>query len=566
MDELDILFLNLHRRYMNSMPRYGGFLGIFLLSAFLKSEGFESKSFAGSLEEGLKHLEKIHPAMIGLYCDYENVTENIFLSRYIKDQFKIPVIVGGPQSTALDENFFRKSKCDVIVRYEGELTMLDLMNFFLEDVGALEKIHGISYLTPEGIKTNPERALIRNLDSLPFIDENCYLEPRYFYRGLSLMTGRGCPFHCAFCHEGSHTRAVRFRSVKNILAEIDLYLKKYHGNDLTILFTDDTFTLDPKRVREICDGLSERLKKYRFNWFCEGHVHTMFKNPEMIRDLARGGCYRIQLGIESGTERVLNSYGKNSTPEEIFEVVKMCRDAGIEQIFGNIILGGAHFSREIFEQDKKFALDLIKESQGTVEIGTLTFWPLAETRMTRDPKNFGIKIIDPDFLTAVGDFPQIETAELDRFEINEMEKDLIESIQLLMLEMLETWQVPTKLIMTWFLRRSMWFHILHQNEILFSYYEMIFLGEGFHSSQIENLSIAHPMRIASMCRYLNRIDESTVEIRGEILKGIEIDILLLTTGKLSVEEISSRLGIEIDQVIEILSRLEHKHLIVYSLH
>ena len=138
----------------------------------------------------------------------------------------------------------------------------------------------------------------------------------------------------------------------------------------------------------------------------------------MIRDLARGGCYRIQLGIESGTERVLNSYGKNSTPEEIFEVVKMCRDAGIEQIFGNIILGGAHFSREIFEQDKKFALDLLKESQGTVEIGTLTFWPLAETRMTRDPKNFGIKIIDPDFLTAVGDFPQIETAELDRFDLN----------------------------------------------------------------------------------------------------------------------------------------------------
>lgn len=569
---LDILFLNLHRRYLNIEPTHGGFLGIYLLAAFTRSEGFESKSFAGSLERGKRYLDELCNAeavsMIGLYCDYENVTENIFLSRYIKDQFKIPVIVGGPQATALDEEFFRKSKCDAVVRFEGELTVLELMNFFLEDVGKLEKIHGISYLTSEGIQTNPDRKSIRNLDVLPFINEDCYLEPKQFYRGLSLMTGRGCPFHCAFCHEGSHTRAVRFRSVENILAEIDAYLEKWNGDDLTILFTDDTFTLDLTRVKEICVGLAERRKSYRFKWFCEGHVHTLFRNPEMIRDLAMGGCYRIQLGIEAGTSKVLQSYGKHSTPEEIFEVVKMCRDACIEQIFGNIILGGAHFSREIFEEDKKFAHDLIVESRGTVEIGTVTFWPLAETRMTRSPEDFGIKIIDPEFVTSAGDFPQIETTEIDRFEINEMERELREFIEKQMLDMIATWQIPTSRILSWFKNahryRGMWFATLRRDEILFSYYEMLSIGEGFHSSQIEDLSSAHPMRVIALNLNLYRESKSSIKIHGESFVGIEIEIILLTTGKLSVKEIAEHLDLTIDQVIEFLNQLEDMHLIVYS--
>ena len=115
---LDILFLNLHRRYLNVEPTHGGFLGIYLLAAFVRQEGYAAKSFSGTLEAGLRHVEKLCAAgevsMIGLYCDYGNVTENIFLSRHIKDAYALPVIVGGPQATALDEKFFRESKCDAV--------------------------------------------------------------------------------------------------------------------------------------------------------------------------------------------------------------------------------------------------------------------------------------------------------------------------------------------------------------------------------------------------------------------------------------------------------------------
>lgn len=576
MPELDILFLNLHRRYLNSQPMHGGFLGIYLLSAFINSQGYTAKGFAGTLEDGLHYIDDLCAAdkisMLGLYCDYENVTENIFISHYVKEKYNLPVIIGGPQATALTEKFFVESQCDAVVRYEGELTVLELMNYFLEDVGELENILGITYLTAEGLKKNSERPLIKNLDALPFIDEECYLEPQYFYYGLNLMTGRGCPFHCAFCHEGTHTRQVRFRSVENVLAEIDAYLKVYNGDELYILFTDDTFTLNPARMQKLCEGLHERQKIRPFKFFCEGHIHTIYKNPEMIRYLVKAGCERIQIGIEAGTEKVLKAYGKNTTPAEILEVIRLCRDEGISQVYSNIILGSAHFSREIYEEDRKFVRQLLLEGQGVVELGVVTFWPLAETKMTRLPQDFGIKICDYEFFTSVGDFPQTETSTLDRFDISKMARDLQEEIYSQMIEMIENRQVSLEKILSWLsesensYKRGFWYAKLVEQPILYAYYKMIQLKEGFPAEQIENLTEAHPMRVASLFKYVRKIDADTIEICGEKFVGKEIDVVLLTTGKLSVEEISRRVNIDVAEVIKVLNRMEKRHLIVYSLH
>ncbi len=579
---MDILFLNLHRRYINVEPTHGGFLGIYLLAAFVRREGFDAKSFSGTLERGLSIVNDLCSAratsMIGLYCDFENVTENIFLSRHIRETYNLPVIVGGPQATALDENFFMQSKCNAVVRYEGELTVLELMNFFLDEVGALENIRGIAYPTVDGLKINPERPLIKNLDALPFIDEDCFLEPHHFYRGLNIMTGRGCPFRCAFCHEGTHTRTVRFRSIDNVLAEVDFYVEHWRrarseGGGFYLFFTDDTLTLNPERVRRLCEGLAARRKIFDFNWFCEGHVHTMYQHPEIIEYLADGGCHRIQLGIEAGTDKVLKAYGKQSTPDEIVEVVRRCRDAGIEQIYGNIILGGAHFTREIFEADKNFAMRLLEEGQGTVELGAVTYWPLPETPMTRRPSEFGIKICDAEFLTSVGDFPQTETDRLDRLEIVRMQSEFVTSINQKMEEMLRDWRVPTERIVGWLKqarRRSAtqgaWLVKLRQLPIVHAYYEMLSLDEARSSTATENFSASHPIRVAALYRHLHSIDGRTVEICGERFDRAELDVIMLTTGKLSVEEIAARVNLPLERVTNILLRLERKHFIAFAPH
>ena len=258
--------------------------------------------------------------------------------------------------------------------------------------------------------------------------------------------------------------------------------------------------------------------------------------------------------------------------EEIFEVVRLCRDAGIQQVYGNIILGGANFTQETFEADKEFVRALLEESQGVVEIGVVTFWPLAETKMTRCPEDFGIKICDADFLTSVGDFPQVETSAIDRLALNDMRREFEEVINAQMVDMLENWRVPTERVLSWFppSRNAKsyggWFKLLTGQEILFSYYEMLKLGEGLQAAQTENLSAAHPLRVVQLSRHLRRIDATTAEICGERLSGVELEILLLSTGKLSVEEISLRVEKNLDAVQNVLNRLEQKHLIVYSLH
>ena len=95
---------------------------------------------------------------------------------------------------------------------------------------------------------------------------------------------------------------------------------------------------------------------------------------------------------------------------------------------------------------------------------------------------------------------------------------------------------------------------------------MLALDEGMHSSDVEDLSTAHPLRVASLYRHMRLVDERTVEIGGERFERSELDVIMLTTGKLSVEEISARIGYPIERVTEILLRLERKHFIVFARH
>ena len=99
MRDNDIVFMNLHRRYQDSLPSFGGFLGIYVLSAWVNANGYSGQGFAGTLHEGRIIVDNLclngKVRIIGLYCDYANVTDNIVLSSYIKEKYNIPVIVGG---------------------------------------------------------------------------------------------------------------------------------------------------------------------------------------------------------------------------------------------------------------------------------------------------------------------------------------------------------------------------------------------------------------------------------------------------------------------------------------
>lgn len=581
MRDNDIIFLNLHRRYINSVSNHGGFLGIYCLSAFLNNNGYSAQSFAGQLMEGKKIIDELCQAkkvsMIGLYCDYENITENEFLSRYITETYNLPVIVGGPQATAFDEDFFKKSKCKAAVRYEGEITVLELVQFYLDGVGSLKEIKGISYLIDNKVVINPEQDLIENLDRLPFINEECYLKENRKKDELGVMTGRGCPFHCSFCHEGHHTRKVRFRSVENVLAEIELFLNMNpYVKHPYILFTDDTFTLIPERVKQLCEGIKKLRSKREFNWFCEGHIHTLYTHPEMISYIAEAGAERIQLGIEAGTQDVLDAYRKGSTVDEIRYVVKACEEAGINQIYSNIILGGAFFTEAVFYKDLNFAKELLEIGKGSCELGVVSFWPLAETSITNSPESYNIKITDNKFVTSVGDYPQTETDDISRERIIELMEIMESELNSKMKEMILTRKIPKEKILGWIPKKNMiksagrWWFCLYELKAAWAYYDMISKGEGFSYEDVEfeTFESLHPMRTIPLQKYLKFRDGNKITLLEKELTDIEQDVLIYSTGKLDVSEIVCELQGKYsniaDDIKNILKKLERDFFIVFS--
>jgi len=123
-------------------------LGLFSLAAFIEEKGYKAAVFSGTLTEALDILERDidRISVVGLYCDFENVSAVESFSSCIKERRSIPVIVGGPQAVALGEEFFTASKCDVIARGEGEYTLWYLLEYFLYGNKELADIPSVTYL------------------------------------------------------------------------------------------------------------------------------------------------------------------------------------------------------------------------------------------------------------------------------------------------------------------------------------------------------------------------------------------------------------------------------------
>ena len=583
----DILLLNLHRKHHHAEVNHGDFAGLHLIAAFLGQNGFEARVFGGDLHAGWRLLEETYAVqakgMIGLYCDFENVTEIKAISCRIKAKYNIPVIVGGPQATALNEVFLVESFCDVIVRGEGELTMLELAHHFLDKAGKLEDINGIAFINQGKYVVRPPQPLIENLDALPFINAKYSLNHDFRQEHSSIMTGRGCPFQCAFCHEGHHTKKVRFRSVDNVLKEIRQIFQD-HSEQKYFLFTDDTFTLQPLRVKEICAGVKELREEYPFIWFCEGHVKTLCQHPEMIDDMVEAGLHRIQLGIEAGTREVLNSYRKGSTPEEIKQLVILCRDKGVQQLYGNIIIGGAMFSREVWERDRVFVRELLEAGRGTVEIGVVFFWPLPETSMTKDPAAYGIRLHDVDFLTSVGDFPLVDTEQLTLWEINEMGRLLQQEIVKHMQFMLTQQMIPHERILSWFQigqahygGAGMWYQLAERMEFLGSYYTLLASSTVRRSKDIDSdfLATWHPQRLIVMQHHVRTESSGDSYIEDIKLSSLDRELLRYSTGKLKLQSVLDRIYPDFitkftdyeeycQAALQSLEKMEQRYWLVYS--
>jgi anaerobic magnesium-protoporphyrin IX monomethyl ester cyclase len=249
-------------------------------------------------------------------------------------------VIGGSHVTALPDETMRNECFDFAVLGEGEATIVDLTET-IEKGRDLSKVKGIAYRDHEKLVTTESRDLIEELDTIPFPARDL-LPPLSEYRPspaackrlpqATMMTSRGCPYRCAFCDRSVFGNFARTRTAKNVVDEMELLVTRYGARE--IRFWDDIFNISQQRVLGICEQLLSR--KLDVPWNCLARAGHM--NAQILKAMAKAGCWQVDYGIESGNQAILNGIMKGQTLDQVERVVKMTRKAGIA-VRGFFMLG-----------------------------------------------------------------------------------------------------------------------------------------------------------------------------------------------------------------------------------
>lgn len=396
-------------------------LGLLYLATYAREKGYRARVYApsSSILDGIHgRIRETGARVVGFYCDHDNASSVCRVSKVLKEQAPDLILMGGgPQAGPEPDALMENGRFDVLVRGEGEGAFVELLQFYLGGAGTLSDVLGISYRDGERVVHNPDRPPNTQLDDLPYPDRTLSDEnavPRGVER---IISGRGCPYSCAFCAEGTHQSVYRYRSTGVVLDEVDYLIEQREFRYL--LFMDDTFVAAPARAMEIAAGLKERRDRGAdFRWFCEARVDILCRHPELLPAMKEAGLARVQIGIESGNQEVIDAYGKRITLEQIREGVQLIVDAGIPSIAGNFIIGGALESPDTVARTIDFAEELINLAPGRMDLTTTYLTPYPGTAIRHQPEAYGLRLIDPECLKGEDDrYCFVETSGLTKWDI-----------------------------------------------------------------------------------------------------------------------------------------------------
>lgn len=274
----------------------------------------------------------------------------------IKKELGRRVFLFGPHATVFHKELLEANPdIDGVLRGEFEYTMRDVSKG-----GPLDGVAGLTWRSPEGVKVNPDRPYIENLDELPFpawhlFDWKVYESHLYASPSMWLITSRGCPFRCTFCvwPDLMCGHRQRYRSAKNVVDEIETLVERYHVKE--VRFDDDTFALNKTHVAAIADEIVRRGLHKKIRWACFGHASQ--DDREIYRKIKEAGCFRIDYGIESGSQRVLDSVQKTLDLEKAKRTVAIAREEGLD-VYCDFIMGFPGETREDLEQTTRLAMEM----------------------------------------------------------------------------------------------------------------------------------------------------------------------------------------------------------------
>lgn len=318
-------------------------LNLGYIASFLEYSGHEviiADQLAG--QEIHKKIKKFNPEFVGITATTPVINEAYKISEWCKQKgFK--TVIGGVHASILPEE--ASKHCDLVVKGEGELAMMEILERDV-DSGIIEGNY------------------IKNLDDIPpparhLIDMEFYMGAADRFPGTylsfippktkvaSVLTSRGCPYSCAFCHNSWKGMPFRFNSPERVIEELRSLKSNYKVG--AVFFIEDNFFVSKKRVEKICTLLKE--EDLDIIWAANARVNNV--NREILNSVKKVGCRQITFGFESGSQRILDVLNKGIKVGQSVKAIKLCKEAGLS-VNGTIMIGNPTETVEDIKMTQKF--------------------------------------------------------------------------------------------------------------------------------------------------------------------------------------------------------------------
>jgi anaerobic magnesium-protoporphyrin IX monomethyl ester cyclase len=349
-------------------------LGLLYLSSHLKQRGFDVRVFDAtfrSFAEFRDLLQRDRPPVVGLACNLMT-KRNVLRMAAEARRLGSAVVVGGPDPPAHAEEYLGHG-VDVVVIGEGEATLEELLPKLLARpaVRDLAAVAGLAYLDAGGhVVRTPPRALLRDLDAQPWPDRDAvdlapYLaawRSRHGFGSLSVITARGCPYTCRWCSRSVFGETHRRRSPAGVADEVQHVVETYRPERLW--YADDVFTIHAGWLHQYAAEMERRGLRVPFECISRAERVT----EAVADDLVRLGCYRLWIGSESGSHRVLEAMDRRMTPEHVHEATRRLQARGIE--VGLFVMLGYPGEEHV---DLRATVDHLKRARADVFLTTVAY-------------------------------------------------------------------------------------------------------------------------------------------------------------------------------------------------
>jgi len=367
-------------------------LGLLSMSAYLSLHGYKSKVIDLLVENYskasfMKAIGDFAPHLVGIGTYTESFSSAVKIARMIKKQLPgVKIVFGGPHVTFLPEEALGIPEIDYVIRNEGEATLIELLEYLNHPGGNFlpDRIKGLSYRDSTGtIVNNEKRPYVTNLDILPWPDFT-QIDKKSYKLSETTLSSRGCPGGCIYCASRAMSGTkYRMRSAENLFSEI---FHIYHNeNKKYFNIFDDTFTVNIKRLKKFCALVKQ--SGLDIKWRCDSRADVL--KEEIIDILGDSGCVAIHIGIESGSQEILDKLKKKISLEKAERMVAYSHTRGITPMC-SFMFGHHCDTPETIK--KTFDLAVRFQLQYNAVIAFSTNTPFPGTPLYKDAEEFGLTI------------------------------------------------------------------------------------------------------------------------------------------------------------------------------